>query len=237
MTTPASRGLSGPTTLIHSDLSSFLQPLLPPAHPLFLMGHSMGGGLALTYPSHSPAKAILPHIRGILVESPLIALSPTNAASKLTVLLGKLASRVLPNHQLVQKLDPNLMSRDPKVCEDFKNDPLCHDTGTLEGLSAMLERGEKLVKREVGLRDDYGSGPFGVWVGHGTGDKVTDPEASRKWVEGSEMADREFRPYDGWYHKLHAEPGDDKLTFANDVAEWVLKRAGPTADEAGKARL
>lgn len=28
---------------------------------------------------------------------------------------------------------------------------------------------------------------------------------------------------------VHAEPGEDKITFANDVAKWVLDRAGPAA--------
>ena len=30
--------------------------------------------------------------------------------------------------------------------------------------------------------------------------------------------------YLGWFHKLHAEPGDDRITFANDVANWIFKR-------------
>ena len=32
--------------------------------------------------------------------------------------------------------------------------------------------------------------------------------------------------YPGWFHKLHAEPGEDKITFANDVANWIIARAG-----------
>ena len=26
---------------------------------------------------------------------------------------------------------------------------------------------------------------------------------------------------------VHAEPGEDKITFAHDVAKWILDRAGP----------
>ena len=187
----------------------------------------MGGGIALTYPSFPAAAPILRHIRGILVESPLIALAPTSAASKLTVLLGKLASKMMPNHQLVQKVAPTLMSRDPKVCEEFRDDPLCHNTGTLEGLAAMLDRGERLVSGETMVKRDYGTGTFAVWVGHGSGDQVTDPVASRSWVERCEVVDKEFREYEGWFHKLHAEQGDCKEVFADEVAAWILKRAGP----------
>ena len=28
---------------------------------------------------------------------------------------------------------------------------------------------------------------------------------------------------------VHAEPGEDKITFANDVAKWILDRAGPAS--------
>lgn len=29
---------------------------------------------------------------------------------------------------------------------------------------------------------------------------------------------------------VHAEPEEDKITFANDVANWILARAGSTVD-------
>lgn len=38
---------------------------------------------------------------------------------------------------------------------------------------------------------------------------------------------------------VHAEPGEDKVTFANDVANWILARSSPgtgTAEE-NKAKL
>ena len=37
------------------------------------------------------------------------------------------------------------------------------------------------------------------------------------------LTPRAFR-YIGWFHKLHAEPGEDRFTFANDVADWIIKR-------------
>ena len=29
----------------------------------------------------------------------------------------------------------------------------------------------------------------------------------------------------GWSHKSHAEPEEDKMDFANDVANWIIQRA------------
>ena len=31
---------------------------------------------------------------------------------------------------------------------------------------------------------------------------------------------------------VHAEPGQDKITFANDVADWILARAGAAVEPA-----
>ncbi|KAI9823912.1 MAG: hypothetical protein M1832_002230 [Thelocarpon impressellum] len=227
VTTPNTRGLTGPTSLILSDLTSFLTPHLPPtpspgSPPVFLMGHSMGGGIALTYLAQGPP-ALTSRLAGVLTESPFLAFAPDAQASKLKILLGKLAGRILPHHQLVQKLDATKMSRDPEVCQAFVDDPLCHDTGTLEGIAAMLERADDLVGNARPV-------PAGarIWTGHGTADKVTNCTASRKWTEALPVADKEFRAYEGWFHKLHAEPGEDKVTFANDVADWILARAQAT---------
>lgn len=37
-------------------------------------------------------------------------------------------------------------------------------------------------------------------------------------------ADSKNLRYVGWFHKLHAEPGEDKVTFANDIADWIIQR-------------
>ena len=30
---------------------------------------------------------------------------------------------------------------------------------------------------------------------------------------------------------VHAEPGDDKITFANEIADWILARVGERTDQ------
>jgi acylglycerol lipase len=43
--------------------------------------------------------------------------------------------------------------------------------------------------------------------------------------------DRELRVYEGWFHQLHAEKGEDKVKYANDVVKWILDRSGPLEGE------
>ena len=141
-------------------------------------------------------------IRGYLAESPYLALHPSSQPSRFTVIAGRLAARVIPKKQIVQKLDSQLVSRDPLVNKEWLEDELCHDTGTLEGLAGMLDRGDELDKDLVIVREKEGEGgATRIFVGHGSGDRVTDFETSRRWVERLDVKDKAFKVYEGWYHK------------------------------------
>lgn len=199
--TPASKGATGPTTLVMSDITSLITSL--PTHPaaaFFLMGHSMGGCECLTYAAVGPAP-IRASIRGYLAESPWISLDPKAQPSSLLRLVGRAAGKVMPKRQLVQKLDATTISRDPEVQQMFIDDPLCHNTGTLEGFAGMLDRAAALLEGTTVVRE----GSF--WVGHGTGDRVCAYEGTRRWFEGLKVEDKEMKSYDGWYHRCEFSGG------------------------------
>ncbi|KAI9799220.1 MAG: hypothetical protein M1825_004863 [Sarcosagium campestre] len=239
VTTPPQKGLTGSTSQVLEDITSILSSHLPPSSsgdiPLFLAGHSMGGGEILTYAAIGPT-TIRSQITGYIAESPLIAVDKASQPWRITFHAAKLASKVLPHKQMVQRLDPALLSRDEQVSRDFVADELCHDTGTLEGLAGMLDRGDRLATGKVAVRDGAGEGQVRIWVGHGTQDRVTSFEASRSWFERLAVKDKEFKAYEGWYHKLHAEPGQDKIQFANDVADWILARVPQKTGAVGETR-
>jgi acylglycerol lipase len=250
------RGLTGPTTRVIADITSMLRTLLPSPIPLFLMGHSMGGAETLYYASTGPSD-ILSQLRGFIASAPLIGLHPDTRPFKATVYAGRLAGRLLPKFQLVQKLDSKWLSRDPEQNKLWEQDELCHDTGTLEGLAGMLDRGLQLESFKVLPKESAcEGGKTRLLVLHGTGDHVNAYEATKAYVDRcSGLSDKELKSYDGWYHNstfssflftssewvadlisltVHAEPGDDKLAFANHVSEWILQRSG---SEESKSKL
>ena len=183
----------------------------------------MGGAEILQYAARGPPE-IRSRIDGYIAESPYIALHPSSQPSRFTVVAGKLAAKVLPNRPMVQKLESKWLCRDPVVCKEWAEDPLCHDTGTLEGLSGMLNRADELNRGLVEVTESK------FWVGHGSEDRVCSFDATKRWFEKLRAQDKEFKTYEGWYHKLHAEPGDDKITFASDVANWITARANSITD-------
>lgn len=199
---PSQKGLTGPTSLVLDDISSILQSQLPSLVPIFLMGHSMGGAEILHFAAHGPLEIRL-QIAGYLAESPWISLHPTTQPSKALVMAGKLASRLMPRFQMVQHVEAQWVSRDEAVVKAYLVDKLCHDTGTLEGLAGCLARAAELDKGQLPLKDDQGGSlpKLRIWLGHGTADRVTSFEASQKFMERLAVQDKEFKVYDGWYHK------------------------------------
>lgn len=152
------------------DIDELISPRLDIAEaqnvPLYLMGHSNGGNIALWYAIYG---AHHDRLAGVVLESPLLNLHPHVRPWGATVAAGKLAAKLFPNQQLVNKLDPKTMSRDKEVCRRFDEDELCHDTGTLLGISEMLGRGKALQKAEC-----YGkyNENLPLCITHGTGDMV-----------------------------------------------------------------
>lgn len=223
MQTPSQRGLTGPTATVLNDISSIIDSLLATAAsmsvPVFLMGHSMGGAEVLQWAARGPSD-MRSQIRGYVAESPYLTLHTSAQPRRMIAIAGRLAAKVLPKRQMVQKLQPRWLCRDPAVCKKWEDDELCHDTGTLEGLAGMMDRGAELNCDRIVVEDEKS-----FWIGHGSGDRVTSFESSKQWFGRLKAKDKEFKEYPGWFHKLHAEPGEDKITFANDVAGWILARA------------
>ena len=239
MKKPSDRGLTGPTSTVLADITSFISAHLPSPAPLFLMGHSMGGAEVLQYAARGPEE-MRKHILGYLAEAPFIALHPAAQPSRFTVVAGRLAGRLLPRRQMVSKLEAKNMCRDESVWKSWEEDELCHDTGTLEGLSGMLDRAEELDTGRVSIEDTEGCR---LWLGHGGSDLVTSHEATIRFMGRCKVKDKTLKVYDGCFHcgtysedpilddlmltmaKVHAEPGEDKIRFATDVVDWIKARS------------
>ena len=94
--------------MVLNDIGSILRRVLKTAQtkplPTFLMGHSMGGAEILYFAACGPS-AVRSRIRGYVAESPYLALHPKSQPFRFTVVVGRLASKILPRRQMGRRAD------------------------------------------------------------------------------------------------------------------------------------
>lgn len=237
VTKPSEKGLTGPTSQVLADVAAFVQDKLPrpteqESAPVFVMGHSMGGGEILVLASDAQYAELVGRVRGWILECPLIGLTAGGEPSSIKVLAGRLIGRVLPRQQIQHVVPPEYLSRDEAMVESVRNDALCHNTGTLEGLASMLDRTTMLSSGQVRLGKQVRS----VLLAHGTQDKVCSYDAAVKFLERQvAVEDKTSKSYDGAYHQIHSDHCKDE--FAKDLSDWILERCQEKTASPAEAKL
>jgi acylglycerol lipase len=180
------------------------------AHPgttTFLLGHSMGGAVALAYAIEHQDR-----LDGLVLSAPLAALE---AAPAVVRVAGRVLSTVVPKVGVLG-VDSTAVSRDPGVVHDYDSDPLNYHG--------------KLPARTVAeLSDAIGDFPeevaaltLPILTMHGTADRLTPPEGSEMVIERAGSDDKSIIRYDGLYHELLNEP--ERQRVLDDIVSWMEAR-------------
>ena len=191
------------------DLHLFIENLKLSNDKIFILGHSLGGLIAMTYLIKYPDTKC----RGVILSG-----SPTKLADGFSPLLIKISSvlsALFPKLK-TQKLNVQLLSRDPKVIEDFVNDPLIYHEGT------KARYGGEFIKAMIKLREHYSSFNFPVLIMHGSADKLADPQGSQWMYDEISSEDKTLEILDGLYHNILDEP--EKNEVIGKIIEWIKKR-------------
>lgn len=177
-----------------------------PGLPTFLLGHSLGGQIALAYALRYQAR-----LAGLALSAP--ALASDAVPAPLVPALSVLA-RVLPTVRPLG-IDTSAISSDPAVVADYRADPLVHHgRPTLALGAAIYAQMAELPRRAADLR-------LPLLVQHGTADRLTDPAGTRLLDEHSGSPDTTVRWYDGLWHEIFHEPGRDAPLA--DLRSWLAE--------------
>lgn len=190
--------------------------------PMFLFGHSMGGGISTAFftrePGKGPAEDVKKMISGVMISAPWLDIHfPIPTWFSVPLMRGVLT--LIPRFSFPLGPPSSTLSRDPVVCEGIRKDPLFDSYVYSRGLLDPLRGGPQIVAK------DYQRWPEGLPLVamHGTGDLVT------KWSCTKELCDKlkamgrpvTFRSFEGYYHELLHEPGDLKVDVANAYIAWL----------------
>ncbi|KAG0349028.1 hypothetical protein BG004_002556 [Podila humilis] len=207
------------------DITEALARVKVEGVPLFLMGHSYGGGLVLNYDCIGPLRTKL---SGVIASAPLVLASTPTRPHFLVVGFAGMISKVLPSLQIPINLPTRYISRDAEEVKKYDSDPLIHGYITTKGVYDMLTNGKMLLtSRYQEITKDVP-----LLICHGTADGLTEHDASKEFLDKVDVKDKEFKVWPEFYHELHNEPEDDRKEVIAYYIAWIKDRVlAPAANE------
>jgi acylglycerol lipase len=178
--------------------------------PLILLGHSMGGTIAIKF-----ALAYHEDINGIIISS--AGLVTALEVPRWKESLGKFFSRRMPGLTMPSGLPPEYISRDAAVVEAYKGDPLVHDKVSTRWFTEFTSAGQECLSRASELK-------MPILLFHGTDDKLVDYRGTERVYEAVSSKDRTLYLFDGLYHETMNEIPEDRNRVLDIVSKWILKR-------------
>ena len=176
-----------------------------PGVPLFLYGHSLGGGIAIDYILRKN-----PKIKGAIITSPWLLLKFKPSKAKL--LLASILKYLLPSLTQPSGLNTVHLSHNKEVVEKYNSDPLVHSKISVSLFYSAMSAATYSLSHASEL-----SVP--TFLHHGSDDQICSPEGSRQFASLTDKA--ELRIWEGGYHELHNEP-DNKEMFKY-IVNWIKR--------------
>lgn len=179
-----------------------------PAKPQFLLGHSVGGAVAVNYALEHPDE-----LAGLVLSAPAVVIENAPAVQ---VRAGKILSAIAPGFPLLA-LDGTAVSRDTAVVHAYDTDPLNYRGKIpVRTLAELVDTAEKLPDRLGDLR-------LPILLLQGTADRLVPLSASRLVHDRVSSPDRTLRLYEGLYHEVFNEPERDQVLA--DLCDWLERHA------------
>jgi alpha-beta hydrolase superfamily lysophospholipase len=177
-----------------------------PNKNLFLYGHSLGGNQVLNYLLREK-----PSLKGAIVTSPAIKLGFQPPFLK--ILLGNVASKILPALSQKSGLNINNLTHDENVIIKYNNDPLVHDKVSAKTFTSFYNAGLWALNNADKLETN-------LLLMHGKEDRLTSPKATEEFAKkaGSSCT---IKLWDNLYHELHNEISREKVV--KYIIKWLDK--------------
>jgi alpha-beta hydrolase superfamily lysophospholipase len=170
--------------------------------PVVMVGHSMGGLIAIRYTQRHRKD-----LAGLVLSGPAVGLAP--------VFEGWLAAPELP----ADPIDVATLSRDPEIGEAYAADPLVYHGGwkrpTLEAF----------VAADRAIADGPGFGDLPLLYVHGAEDQLVPVDLARPVVERLAGPESELRVLEDARHEVFNEIGNEEtIAIVATFAERVTAR-------------
>ena len=203
---PGRRGHINAWSEFRGDVRAFLELVgtQQAGRPTFLLGHSLGGLIALEYVLREG-----PRLEGLVVSNPLLAAARLPALVRVA---AAVLAHVAPSLAIQTGLDAAAISRDPVAVQAYRDDTLVHRTGTPRLNAEITAARTWTMAHAADL-----TVPLMLILGGA--DRLVPPEGGRRFFDAVALADKELKDYDGAYHEPHNDIIAEQVM--TDLARWL----------------
>ncbi len=199
------------------DLDFFINRLITQSDftgKLFLLGHSMGGGIVLNYAVMGTHKK---ELTGVIACAPEILLHPYTSPNIAARMILPVLSAVVPRIHVYTGLDVTKASHDKVFQKQLAEDKLSPMICTFRQMHHMIRRGVKLLDYEYSKSIEKS---LPVLIQHGTGDEINDIKGSRLFIEHG-FKNVKLLEYSGAYHVLYKETEEYRKQIFGDLLKFL----------------
>jgi len=184
----------------------------PEGMKCFLLGHSMGGLIALYFAQQYPG-----FIDGVVASSPALGMAIEVPGVK--KVLGLLMSYIWPGLAMGNELDAGKVSHDPEVVRAYKTDPLVHDRVSARFFTEFLAAMETVYLQASALKV-----PTLLQVAGD--DQLVNARSSVQFFKQLDIEDKTLHVYEGRYHEIYNEGEDLRRQVIEDLEDWLEVHLG-----------
>ena len=182
----------------------------PAGTPLFLLGHSMGGLVAIL-----TTLKFQDLIDGLVLSAPAVGVAvPPTAVKKAA---ATWLARFFPRLGMKNDLDIQKLSRDPDVVKKYIADPLVHDRVTTGCATQFFMAIDEAFDRAGDLQ-------LPILVQAAGKDGLVSTRAVETFFEKLTMPDRELNVFPYLYHEIYNEIEVDRETVIAALSSWLTDR-------------
>lgn len=178
-----------------SSLLQFLTSHFQVKTPVQLLGHSLGGLIALAWARENPKL-----VSKLILSSPLLGLPRENLSRWAAAFLN----RILPSLMIKNPVPPPFLTHDPVEVENYRRDPLIQRKITIRLVNEMLRYAFLFREGEIPLS-------FPVYLLMAEKEFVVDPAATRNFYSRLRSPHKELEVFTGYYHEIFNEVGQAKV--------------------------